>query len=79
MAVDIEGNATTTTNWGRKSIALVMISPAAYSPESWSGSTLRATMMSALPTRPMDTARRSALAATQRAIASEYESATSSR
>ena len=37
-----------TTNCGRNSIALVRMSPLAYSPASWSVITLRATMMSTL-------------------------------
>ena len=41
------GNATTTTNCGRNSTALVRIRPPAYRPASWGSKTLRATTMSA--------------------------------
>ena len=44
----IEGNASTTTNWGRNSTALTRISPPAYRPAWCSSSTLRATRMSTL-------------------------------
>ena len=48
LLVDIDGKATTTTNCGRKSTALVRIRPPAYRPASCSSSTLRAITMSAL-------------------------------
>ena len=47
-SVDIDGNATTTTNWGRNSTAFTRIRPPAYRPASWASSTLRATITSAL-------------------------------